>query len=205
MKRLVMMLGIFWLVASAPNVLATGDGVLLSDQTRGPTQYSPAISSLIEAWNDNGELAYAATYTSPCFAFHYVPSVSYVLERIDWYAGDLPGTVTTTVRSESLNGVALASVTYQESPPQDWQGANLIPPVLVTAGESYYLVYNIVVGAQVSAASVGNSISHWHDPGGACSSWSGPWDGISWRARFYGSIPTPTASGTWGRIKNIYR
>ena len=205
MKRLMVLLGVFWLVESPLNVLATDNGVLISDHVPGPSVYSPATSALIEAWNDNGLPGYPGTYGSPCFAFNYVPSVTYVLERIEWYSGDMEGTVTTAVRSGSLNGPVLGSVMYQESSPTHWQGANLIPSVLVTAGESYYLVYSVVVGALITGAESGVSVSHWHDPSGACLGWLGPFDSAPWRARFYGTIPTSTQTGTWGRIKAIYR
>jgi hypothetical protein len=205
MKRLVTAFGILWLVASAPNVLAVDDGVLFSDQIPVPGENSPATRALIEAWNDNGQPGSTSTYVSPCFAFNYVPSVSYLLERIEWYAGDIGGTVTTAVRGGALNGPTLGTVTYQESPPRDWQGANLVPAVAVTAGQSYYLVYSIVVGAQVSAAASGNIIPHWHDPSGACTTFNGPFNSLPWRARFYGTAATPVDTGTWGQIKSIYR
>ncbi len=146
-------------------------------------------SMLIEAWNDDGEPGSSATYGALCYAFPYVPSVSYELDRIDWYAGNVGSTVTTSVRADSLNGPTLGSVTYSEVPPRDWQGANLIPPVPVIAGQTYYLVYTIGrFDAEVSATSDenGNFISHWADYSNACNTWMGP-HSFLWRARFYGS------------------
>lgn len=194
------------LVAMAVSAQATENGVEISDQPPGPYQGSPADQSLIEAWNDNGMPGSTATYVSPCFAFEYSPGVSYLLERIEWYAGNISGQVRTTVRDGGVTGPDLATTGYyMESPPRDWQGVNLQTPVQVTVGNTYGLVYEIVVGAQVSGASTGTIIPHWHDPSGACTSFNGPYNSLPWRARFYGQLATPTEASTWGNIKSIYR
>lgn len=205
MKTRILAVGIALLLGSVVGVHASDNGVVASqDPPVGWVDSSPD-TDLIDAWNDNGLPPYAATYSSPCFAYEYIPTQDYVLERIEWFAGNIGGTVTTSVREGSLNGLTLGSVTYQEVPPQQWQGADLVPYVPVTAGESYFIVYQVVVGAATSAASSGTVISHWHDPSGACSSWSGPWSSIAWRARFYGTIGIPVETGTWGTVKSLYR
>jgi hypothetical protein len=61
------------------------------------------------------------------------------------------------------------------------------------------------VGSQISAATTGAIINHWHDPSGACSVFNGPFASVPWRARFYGSQATPTEVSTWGTIKSFYR
>jgi hypothetical protein len=205
MKRLLIALAISGLVAIAGAAYATEDGINYSNEPSGPGGYSPADFTLIEAWNDNGQPGHGGTYVSPCFAFQYVPTQSYVLERIEWYAGNLGGTVSTTVRNGGLNGPDLTTTgNYSEVPPRDWQGANLVPPIPVTAGSTYGIIYRVVVGAQISAATTGNIINHWHDPTGACSAFNGPFASVAWRARFYGTAATPVEQGTWGSIKNLY-
>ena len=207
MRNLLTVAGIVILLGVAGAVQATEDGTKPSDQPPGPGgQYSPADGALVEAWNDNGAAGSTSTYISPCFAFQYTPSTSYVLEKIEWYAGDLQGTVSTTVRSGGINGADLTTTgSYTESPPRNWQGVNLVPPIAVTAGSTYGIIYRIVVGAQVSAAVSGTTINHWHDPSGGCSAFNGPFASLPWRARFYGSQATPTETSTWGNIKSIYR
>jgi hypothetical protein len=205
MRKLAILSALLWLAVVASTVHAVDDGTVPSNLPAVPGAYSPAASVLVEAWNDNGGPGSTATYASTCFAFAYTPSVSYVLERIDWYAGDVPGMVSTTVRSGGLNGPTLGTVTYNEAPPRDWQGANLVPPVPVTAGITYYIVYDVVTGASISATTFGTIISHWHDPNPTCSAWNGPFDSQFWRARFYGTITTPVDGVTWGNIKSIYQ
>jgi len=205
MKRLLSVLGVF-LVTAAGVAYATEDGLNHTTDTSDPGQNSPASFALVESWNDNGQPGHTSTYASPCFGFVYTPSTSYVLDRIEWYAGNLAGTVSTTVRNGGLNGADLSTTgNYNENPPRDWQGANLVPPIAVTAGTPYGIVYRIVVGSQISAATTGTIINHWHDPNGGCSAFNGPFASVPWRARFYGAAATPVESGTWGHIKNLYR
>ena len=147
MRNLCLVAGIVSLVAIAGAVQAAEDGINPGTSTPVPGQNSPADFSLIEAWNDNGSPGATSTYVSPCFAFLYTPSLSYVLERIEWYAGDLQGTVSTTVRDGGLNGPDLATTgSYTEVPPRNWQGVNLTPAIPVTAGATYGIIYRVVVG-----------------------------------------------------------
>jgi hypothetical protein len=206
MKNALRVLAIIGLVAITGIARATDDGLTHTDTLPTPGENSPANLALIEAWNDNGQPGHTSTYASPCFGFVYTPSTSYILEKIEWYAGNIGGTVSTTVRNGGLNGADLASTgSYAEAPPRNWQGVNLVPPIPVTAGSPYGIVYRIVVGAQISAAATGTLINHWHDPSGACSVFNGPFLSVAWRARFYGTAATPVEQGTWGSIKNIYR
>jgi len=206
MRNLLTVAALVVLVGVASAVQASDDGINPSNSPGEPGGYSPADGALVEAWNDNGQAGSGATYVSPCFSFQYTPSSSYVLEKIEWYAGNLQGTVSTTVRSGGINGPDLTTTgSYTESPPRNWQGVNLTPPIAVTAGSTYGIIYRIVVGAQISAATTGTSISHWHDPSGACSAFSGPFTSTAWRARFYGSQATPVEPSTWGNIKTFYR
>lgn len=206
MKRLLWAIGIIGLVATAGVASASEDGIFWTNLPPAPGENSPADFTLIEAWNDNAAPGHTSTYISPCFGFLYTPSVSYVLERIEWYAGDIGGQVSTTVRGGGLNGPNLATTgPYNEVPPRNWQGQNLAPAIPVTAGSTYGLVYRIVVGSQISAATTGTPISHYHDPSGACTVFNGPFTSIPWRARFYGTLATPVDAATWGTIKSFYR
>lgn len=206
MKTLSLAIGIALLLGSFVAVQAREDGIVPAQDPPADWLYSSPKIDLIEAWNDNGMPPYVGTYSSYCFAFEYIPSQDYVLERIEWFAGGIAGgTVTTSVRGASLNGPTLASVTYLEIPPQQWQGADLVPSVPVTLGASYFIVYEVIRGASISAASSGTIIPHWHDSQPACSNWNGPWSSAPWRARFYGTIGVPVGTGTWGSVKSLYR
>jgi hypothetical protein len=192
------------LLGSVSIVAAREDGVATSQAPSDGWLYFSPMTDLIEAWNDNGQPPYPGTYSSLCFAYQYVPSQDYVLERIEWFTGDIGGTVTTSVREGAMNGPELASVTYDEVPPQQWQGADLVPSISVTTGSTYFIIYQPVGGAAISAAASGDPISHWHDPSGTCQSFNGPYS-LPWRARFYGTVGVPVEAGTWGNVKSLYR
>jgi hypothetical protein len=169
---------------------------------------SPAGVALIEAWNDTETPTTSFTYGADCFGFPYTPAQSYPLVKIDFYAGDLPGTVTVSVLADDGSGLptgpVLASVTYQETSPRRWQGAELVPAINLTAGTLYYVRYQVVVGAECSFGDAGVVIPHaWSFSN--CVSWDGFGSFYPWMARFYSDVITPGDSQTWGRIKTLYR
>ena len=165
-------------------------------------------ATLMDGWNHTQPYASAGSYGARCFGFAYVPSQSYSLERIEFYAGGVAGTVSVSVHqdvgSNFPTGPVLGSVTYPESAILGWQGGNLAPTVVILAGSTYYIKYVPVNFAPVSTASTGILIPHsWADE---CSLWQGPAASFFWMARFHGSpLPTANAQTTWSAIKRLYR
>jgi hypothetical protein len=91
-----------------------------------------------------------------------------------------------------------------ESAEPDWQGQDLDSPILVEEGESYYIRYEVVVGADVSTAATGSVVPHtWSDDD--CGTWGDWWPTQYWMARFYGEVPTATVQTAWGAVKTLYR
>jgi hypothetical protein len=184
------------------------DGVNLG--TPGtPITTSPPTRDYVEGWNDTQPYQSAGTYGADCFGYAYTPSVNYLLEKIEFYAGGASGEVTVAVRGSDGSGLPtgpiLGQVTYVESAIHGWQGANLLTPVQVTAGQTYYIQYAVVVGADVSTAATGTIIGH-APSSDHCASWNGWWFNFPWMARFYGqSGGTPASTTSWGVIKSIYR
>jgi hypothetical protein len=200
--KLTIAIGLIFLVALP--VLAN-DGII-PGQNPFEFEFVPPERDLIEAWNDDQPPA-GAMYSGACFSFPYVPGVTYLLERVEFFAGTIAGQVTLEIwaddpDNDGPDGTYLGGVTYQESPPRDWQGANLEPAVEVTAGEQYWLVYAVVVGSEVTGSYEGVIIPHWW--GDDCLTWSGPFDSLAWMARFYGYLPTPVQEGTWSTVKSLY-
>jgi hypothetical protein len=199
------------LLAALPPGLAFGadlGGVsLYPDAATGTPVAGPESTSLIDAWNDTQPYAPVGSYAAQCFGFAYVPSQDYMLERIEFYAGGLAGTVTVSVHQDvgdgHPTGPVLGSVTYGESATLGWQGASLVPSVPLTAGVTYYIKYMPVGGAPTSTADGGTIIPHsWAD---FCVSWNGPGPFFFWMARFHGSAPTATEPSSWGMVKRLYR
>ncbi len=170
-----------------------------------PTE--PPREEYIEGWNDDQPYQSAGTYAAQCFGFAYVPSVSYVLERIEFHAGGVGGPVTVSLLEDDGSGeptgAVLGTVSYEESATHGWQGDNLIPPVFVTAGTLYYIKYQVVVGADASTAASGVIIPHYWSYD--CVTWDGYAPYEFWMARFYGQPQNSTERNTWGTIKSLYR
>ena len=169
---------------------------------------SAASIDLIDAWNDTGVPATSWRYAADCFGFEYVPSTTYALHRIEFFTGEIAGTVAVSVLEDHGSGLptgsVLGSVTYEETPPRRWQGAALVPPVIVTEGVSYYVRYQVVVDALTSMAESGTIIPHFwsYDD---CEAWEGPGQSFAWMARFYGDTMIPVETTTWSCLKALYR
>jgi hypothetical protein len=168
---------------------------------------SLAGTTLIDARNDSAIPVTNQTYLAQCFGWAYTPTTSYVLERIDWFAGDVQGTVTVSVHADDGSGhptgAMLATVTYVETPPRRWQGDNLSPQVLLLAGTTYYIKYQPVAGALTSIGLSGSITPHsWSDE---CDTYYGPGPFFPWMMRFYGSVTTAVEADSWGRVKALYR
>jgi hypothetical protein len=168
---------------------------------------TPALFTLVDAWND-GQIPVGATvYAAHCFDYPYVPSKDYTLVRIEFFAGDLEGPVTVSVHanvgSGHATGPALASVSYQETLPRRWQVSDLIPSLSLHAGTLYYVKYQIVPTAQCSMGMDGVPIAHgWSD---FCLTWNSSDPVFPWMARFYGDVTTSARPHSWGAIKSLYR
>ena len=194
---------------SGPAVGAEVGGVnLYVGSSAGAPVTGGEATSLMDAWNDTQPCAPAGSYAAQCFGFAYVPTQNYMLERIEFYAGGVAGTVTVSVHQDvgsgRPTGPVLGSVSYGESATLGWQGADQAPSVLMISGTTYYIKYVPVNGAPASTSSTGTLISHsWADD---CVTWNGPFPVFSWMARFHGSpLPTSTARTTWSAIKLLYR
>jgi hypothetical protein len=198
-----------WITAFAPHPGWATEvaGVRLFDTPPAAAPTGPTTATLIESWNDGQPYQPVGVYAA-CFGFAYVPAQTYVLERVEFYAGGLAGPVSVSIHQDIGSGwptgPTLSSVAYAESATLGWQGADLVPPLLVLAGTTYYIYYSPVQGAPTSTCSAGTPIPHsWaYD----CATWEGPQLVFIWLARFHGTpLPTRTSAVTWSAIKRLYR
>ncbi len=167
----------------------------------------PPREEYIEGWNDDQPYDPWGTYSAECFGFAYVPSTSYGLERIEFYAGGVGGPVTVSLLEDDGSGAptgpVLGTVSYTESATHGWQGENFVPAVYVTEGTLYYIKYQVVVGADMATAASGVIIPHnWSFD---CVTWDGPGSYFLWMARIYGSPQASIESITWATIKSVFR
>lgn len=202
------------LLLGAPNVGAQAGSTTLGGVRTGPAAgdpgvNSPALLALMDAWNDAQIPSVQAYYAADCFGFPFTPSHDYVLTRIEFFAGDPAGTVTVSMLADDGSGLptgpVLGTVTYQETAPRRWQGADLTSPVNVHAGTLYYLRYQPVTSALATMADAGIPIPNTFSFS-QCAAWDGPVTAeYPWMARFYSDMPTPALARTWGSLKITYR
>lgn len=204
MRAFVAVVSLFLLSGFTAVVLADG-GIDFGGASAPPGgDYGPPREELIDEWNPDQSHSPVGTYSGGCFAWPYTPPMDYSLERVEFIAGGVGGTVTVQMRADDYNGPILGEVTYTESAETAWQGENLEPCVPLTVGGVYFLVYEVVAGADASTAAGGVTIPYYY--ASDCSNYSDLFTHIYWKARFYGSTDaTPTEANSWGRVKSLYR
>ncbi len=202
--KIIALMGLL-LIAAAPALAEQNAGALYTGEMTGQGTGSDARESLVDAWNDTQTPASGWTYAASAFGFPYTPASDYTLNRVEFYAGGMAGTVTVSILADSGSGLpdgaVLASATYDEVADRQWQGADLDSPVALTGGTLYYIRYDVVVGAELSHADSGSVVPHYWNYGGG---WEGPSDLFYWMARFYGDVTTPAGTFSWSEVKGAY-
>jgi len=196
--KFIALIGLF-LIATTP-LIGEELGILTLEAAQGEMgARSEARENLIEAWNDTGTPGQQLAYGSTFYAWEYSPTTTYTLNRIEFYAGILGGTVTMEILADNLSGYpdgpVLSSVTYEESEVRGWQGANLQPPVTLNAGARYYIRYTPVPNAWWSASSTigGDYYPYFYYQ----EQWNWYSPGTRLMARFYGDTSAPTIPVTF--------
>ncbi len=194
---------------ATPALAITVGGIDLADQLEDPVATEGPREDLIEGWNDDQPYQPVGTYAAGTFGFQFIPSATYYLQRIEWYAGGVGGTVTVSLLEDTGSGYpdgpVLGSATYTESATPAWQGQDLEPGVCVEEGVLYYIRYDVVVGADTATAASGEGHYHYASYDGG-QTWSGPWGPYPWMARFYGTLgATPVQEIGWGELKAVFR
>jgi hypothetical protein len=130
-------------------------------------------------------------------------------------AGGATGTAGIELRADNGSGLptgpVLGSGTFQMVDQVGWQGAELDTPVPVIAGQTYYIVYQPVLGSYASLADPDDAplgvtpeaIPHYFSPN--CSNWDGPYTVFCWMARFGQGQGVAVESMTWGTAKLLYK
>lgn len=202
MRALVAVVSILFLGGLAAPAFAQ-DGFLGGASSPGG-DYEPPRESLMDEWNADQPHYPIGTYSGGCFAYPYDPPFDYSLQRVEFLAGGVGGTVTVQVRADDYNGPILGEVTYTESAETGWQGADLEPCVPLTVGGIYFVVYEVVPDADASTSDGGVTIPYYYASN--CETYGDIFTHIYWKARFYGDTDaTPAEDNSWGRVKSLYR
>ena len=101
-----------------------------------------------------------------------------VIHRVEVFTGQVAAASRIGLWSHDVSGdqpdVALAGGDFTTVVPNGWQGADLETPVSMTAGTSYWIVWEMPKSSQISRTATGDMVTYKaSDDAGA--SWTGPW------------------------------
>lgn len=208
MRRLSIGLSIALLLSVAGAGVSVADvaGSLKVGEPSGLT--FPDTREYIEGWNVDQPFDGSWYWGADCQGPTYVAGQTYYLERIEFMQGEVAGTAVIEVHAHDAGdcpgGTLLTSGSYEQVATLGWQGADLDPPILVEAGETYHINFRVVLGGPSSFAIGGDIIPHCWSYG--CAFWEGPASSFFWMAKFFGTYePTPVQELTWARVKSHYR
>ena len=185
------------------------------DGLNGSAQSGEIVGSVIEGrqdfmegWNVDQPFDGSWHYGAACQGPTYVAGRTYILERIEFMAGEIAGTAVIEVCADDGSGcptgAVLGSGSFQQEVTLGWQGADIAPPVPISQGQTYHINYRVVIDSPSSFALGGDLIPHcwsWD-----CSFWEGPAASFYWMAKFFGSeVPSAVEQSTWARIKALYQ
>lgn len=197
-------------IAGALVLCASGSGLAVEPIGWGGSLSHPVnvqSSPFIEGLNANVPVDDARVYAALWFALPYTPSVSYLIDRVEFIHGEGTGLVTIQIRTDN-GGVPSTNILTQGShelmPPVGFQGADM-PPTMLIAGVPYWVVLNVVVPSQGSVGlhDAGTEIAYFYSDDGT--TWNGDAVTEVWIARFYGDATVPVEETSWGQIKGLYR
>jgi hypothetical protein len=111
-------------------------------------------------------------------AWVYTPTEAMVIHRVEVFTGQVAAASRIGLWSHDVSGdqpdVALAGGDFTTVVPNGWQGATLETPVAMTAGTSYWIVWEMPDNSQTSRTATGDMVTYKaSDAAGAA--WTGPW------------------------------
>jgi hypothetical protein len=119
--------------------------------------------------------------------------VTTIATRIEVWTGELTGSNSIALWThDPVNNVPLAPLgtgSWAMGRTNGWQGASLVPPVALSAGQDVWVVWGPQNGAQAShqGSGAGGPLYRGSFDGGA--SWNGPFTGVQWKFRIWTGTP----------------
>lgn len=116
-------------------------------------------------------------------------AASYTATRLEVFTGNQRGTNTLAIWSHDPNNnqplAPLGQGSWTMSAIVGWQGANLATPVPLTAGQTFWLVWGPINGAQSSTAGTGAGAQPYRGSFDGGLSWNGPFQSQQWKLRIW--------------------
>lgn len=145
----------------------------------------------------------------------WIPSADWVITRIEIFTGENTGPVGFALWSDDGGTPShpLANLGNTEyvttSTTNSWQGADLLHPVSVQAGTTYWIIIHPLSAMQTPDEPGGTIVRHWWNNTGTITgpltwSWSGPWDSTHWKYRLFGFAAEFSVGGEILEVNTIH-
>ncbi|MBK8096294.1 MAG: hypothetical protein IPK26_04260 [Planctomycetes bacterium] len=147
-------------------------------------------ATICHALNDNLNFDNNSSMGGPnlLLAIQTTAPVALTATRIEVFTGEQTGSNSIALWTHDPVGnrplLSLGSGSWSMSRINGWQGANLATPISIAAGQTFWVVWSPINGAQAShQGGTGGPVYRGSFDGGA--SWNGPFQSIQWKFRIW--------------------
>jgi len=171
-------------VSLVPFTTETDSGPCAADSVE------PSAIQYVEGYNTGGTPS-TSYFTGGWYGLRYVPSSSYALKKVEFMTGEKTGPFIVQLRPDNGSGypsdTVYRQVTFTMSSTLGWQGAEFPTSYQVTAGTTYWIVFQPVAMARFSGAVSGTAYTYTWDDLGTGTGWDAKTT-LPWMARFYRDV-----------------
>jgi hypothetical protein len=119
-------------------------------------------------------------------AWKYVPTCGFNVTRIELHS-DM-GNVALLADSNGFPGATLFQGQLSQPDPEGWIGANVMPPLALTGGQTYWIAENVSL-CSIAQQGLGTAQQYYGSFNTLAGPWEGPYMGEAWTARIIGECP----------------
>jgi thermitase len=181
--------GVTWIGPTTVSLTSIAEAT--EDQPSTAENVEATAIKYVEGYNPTGTVASYA-FTGGWYGLQYTPSVSYPLKKVEFMTGLKTGPFVVQLRPDNGTGypsnTVLREVTFTMSSTVGWQGAEFPTSYGVTAGVTYWIVFQPVAGARFPAATSGTLYTHTWDNFANGIGWNYKGTAYAWMARFYREV-----------------
>jgi len=164
---------------------------LLSAALLGAVSLTAQASRVCQADFDNPTYDSAVSMGGPnlLLAIKTQATSTYAATRVEMFTGNGSGVNSVSLWShDPVNNRPLAQLaigSWNMMTIRGWQGANLTPPVFLTTGTDFWVVWGCINGSQASTAGNGAGAQPYRGSFDGGASWNGPFTSRQWKYRIW--------------------
>lgn len=164
---------------------------LLAAVLLGAASLVAQASSICQADFDNPTYDPAVSMGGPnlLLAIKTQATGTYAATRVEMFTGNGSGLNSVALWShDPVNNRPLAPIasgSWNMTTIRGWQGANLTPPVFMTTGTDFWVVWGCINGSQASTAGNGAGAQPYRGSFDGGASWNGPFTSRQWKFRIW--------------------